>query len=688
MFQLTQATRLLPCTADVTSGWQVFSQRLQQWCCERATSLSSGSSSSSAIPSRPAVDSLPSAAASGAQQGLLVLLAEQAAKLSGRSARLKLDHFGSVRFLLGILSATARGLEIGARPSAHAFAQLRAQQQSGKTSRTGLLLAGSLQASDMSVLSCLLDGQGQMLYAPSNATVAVANTTLRHVQHCWTSLFCLFAGDAAAAAASASSPSSSSADADESDAASSILFSALQHGAVVPSTPAASAASPTGVNRVRSLLERLRAAPQQAVSVLLKPDVLSHPDDEDALPKLSARELLHEDPFELLTRCLVSHGYARADRVANSAELHGALLLLYHLSIFQCAEHLAFGQQRDNQHEWAAEYRQQVAHACSAHAGASSQPAATQEDSPSLEALFRPLLTALRQTRVPFGAAVAASATPCCLPTEAVVASFLLPFLRQAYVLLCAAHALPSSTGQSTASSRSNSVSMTDIASSSSSPAAPSSPLVLEFRSLLTTLQLPDLATALSSSHGDEVPQLFQPLVSAFGALHPTGESLTLPLLSAFVPASFIRLPSAYDALFQALSVPTTVCTQCGKAPPQPALCLCCGRLLCAKSDCCNEHHRGELTRHTSRCCPCDGLYLLLREAGTLAVSLGLAHSAGSPYADRENETDIGLRRGRPLYLTHDRLEHLRTLFAQPGAITSYSQCIHSAHSDFIALTY
>jgi E3 ubiquitin-protein ligase UBR1 len=258
--------------------------------------------------------------------------------------------------------------------------------------------------------------------------------------------------------------------------------------------------------------------------------------------------------------------------------------------------------------------------------------------------------------------------------------SFLLPFLRSALVLFRACHAV--SAPIRTHGSRRGSKATT----------AAESPLVTEFHSLLRTLHLPGLEAVLSSpQHNDgssmdttsssgvtigssssSVPLLFQPLVSAFGALYPPGVRLTLPLLSAFVPPSFIRLPAQYDALFQALSDPNTVCSTCGTTPTKPALCLQCGRLLCAQGECCRESQRGELSRHTARCCPCDGLYLLLREAGVLSVSQGLAYAAGSCYTDRENETDVGLRRGRPLHLHAERLEHLRNMAAQVGAVTSY----------------
>jgi len=120
------------------------------------------------------------------------------------------------------------------------------------------------------------------------------------------------------------------------------------------------------------------------------------------------------------------------------------------------------------------------------------------------------------------------------------------------------------------------------------------------------------------------------------------------------------------------------VCSHCGTAPEHPALCLLCGRLLCAKSSCCKESGRGELSHHTARCSPCGGAYLLLREAAVAVSSQGLTHSAGSCYADRQNELDVLLRRGRPLFLSQDRLENLRSMVAQQGAVTSFSQLKHA----------
>jgi len=670
-FQLSRALQFTAPTTD----WHATSTRLRQWTLEQATTA----------PATPAAPAIPAPLSS--QQGLLISFAEQAAKLSGRSlgagARFDRDMM-HVRFLLGCIVSTARGVEIGARHSVHAYGTL---VQAGKS----VFLEDQLQQHDLAVLACLMDGLTTLLHTPAAQWSSDPHELLRHVRSSHTALMRLFAGESAAGAASpAPLPAPAPDSMVDSNADASFLLGALQ--AINDMESSVRSSSPAAVSRLQSLMSRLRSAPQQAMSILRRNKPARHEDDLEALPLLNARDLLLEDPFELLVRCVVSSGQAvGVNRESLSAELHDVLVLLWALCVFQAALHLAFGREHDNQHAWAADFRQELNHAWQGRAARAhmdtaahnqmqdAQPAAAASsaahvgDAPLEQ--FNPLLAALRRTR--FGtdessaAAAASDAYPmCCRPTEAVLASFLLPFLRCALVLFRACHAVPAPAHASTRRG--------------SKAAAAESPLLAEFHSLVQTLHLPSLDELLSSPQGaasmdtaasgpstSSVPLLFQPLVAAFGALYPAGIRPTLPLQSAFVPASFIRLPQHYDALFQALSEPV-VCTTCGTAPAKPALCLQTGRLLCAQSDCCRVNQHGELTRHTQRCCPCAGVFLLLREAGVLSLSLGLSHPAGSCYTDRENETDVGLRRGRPLHLQADRLEALRQMVMQPGALTSY----------------
>ena len=56
------------------------------------------------------------------------------------------------------------------------------------------------------------------------------------------------------------------------------------------------------------------------------------------------------------------------------------------------------------------------------------------------------------------------------------------------------------------------------------------------------------------------------------------------------------RLPHDYNELLHAAI--HTPCAKCGSFPKKPALCLCCGALLCAKGSCCSKDDRGECMQH------------------------------------------------------------------------------------------
>jgi hypothetical protein len=87
-----------------------------------------------------------------------------------------------------------------------------------------------------------------------------------------------------------------------------------------------------------------------------------------------------------------------------------------------------------------------------------------------------------------------------------------------------------------------------------------------------------------------------------FASLYPTAErrliaARSLPLLR-LAPAALIPLPRDYSDLFQWLT--DARCAQCQTVPREPALCLVCGQLLCAATQCCRSNSQG--ARRISLC--------------------------------------------------------------------------------------
>ena len=139
-------------------------------------------------------------------------------------------------------------------------------------------------------------------------------------------------------------------------------------------------------------------------------------------------------------------------------------------------------------------------------------------------------------------------------------------------------------------------------------------------------------------------------------ALLRTGGGTTSP---------FIRLPRQFSELYNECVRRT--CNKCGILPVQPALCLLCGELVCAASDCCRKFGDEEACRHARSSHGGISAYLVVRRADTLLV-LGRKHGWwGSLYLDAHGEEDRGLRRGRPLILAPNRLNELAAMWHSNG---------------------
>ncbi|KAJ2758012.1 E3 ubiquitin-protein ligase ubr1, partial [Coemansia nantahalensis] len=123
---------------------------------------------------------------------------------------------------------------------------------------------------------------------------------------------------------------------------------------------------------------------------------------------------------------------------------------------------------------------------------------------------------------------------------------------------------------------------------------------------------------------------------------------------------SLVELPDRFDVFFEHSA--KACCPRCNGVPNDPALCLLCGGFVCAQSFCCEEDGVGECNMHMKTCGGTVGLYLLVKKCGLLLLHHDNGCFMSAPYLDQHGEVDLGLRRGRPLYLNKTRYEELRRL--------------------------
>ncbi|KAF9972936.1 hypothetical protein BGZ73_003880 [Actinomortierella ambigua] len=143
------------------------------------------------------------------------------------------------------------------------------------------------------------------------------------------------------------------------------------------------------------------------------------------------------------------------------------------------------------------------------------------------------------------------------------------------------------------------------------------------------------------------------------------------PLIGLNHPTIYelVGLPRRLDALFeQSIKF---ICPKCKTVPVDPALCLCCGTIVCCQSFCCldglDEDSRGECNIHAATCTGAIGVYLLIKKCVILLLHArnGCFHPA--PFLDEHGEADLGLRRGRPQFLNPLRYDDLRRLWLTHG---------------------
>jgi hypothetical protein len=141
-----------------------------------------------------------------------------------------------------------------------------------------------------------------------------------------------------------------------------------------------------------------------------------------------------------------------------------------------------------------------------------------------------------------------------------------------------------------------------------------------------------------------------------------------------------VDLPESYDVVYARLA--EAKCDVCHSRPPQAAICLICGIMVCAGADCCRfggPSTPGECTRHAALCGAGTGVFLLAHSSQVLLIRGIYSAYYPSPYVDAHGEQDPGLRRGKPLHLSEHRYAVLNELWLHHQVAREVSRQRNSA---------
>ncbi|KAL3318672.1 E3 ubiquitin-protein ligase ubr3 [Cichlidogyrus casuarinus] len=165
---------------------------------------------------------------------------------------------------------------------------------------------------------------------------------------------------------------------------------------------------------------------------------------------------------------------------------------------------------------------------------------------------------------------------------------------------------------------------------------------------------------AVYSDNGDSLSRKLQPRLNIwFGAILDGARDAVSPWLAnlgsvmeigrqLYTPR-LVRPPETFDELFNELH--TVPCGSTLHRHQENALCLICGRLICIVCS-----HNFSFVEHAYICNGFSGIVLEINTS-LVHVSLGTYISDwGSIYLDAYGEEDAHLKRGKPLYLNHQRL--------------------------------
>uniref|UniRef100_A0A2P2HWE1 E3 ubiquitin-protein ligase n=1 Tax=Hirondellea gigas TaxID=1518452 RepID=A0A2P2HWE1_9CRUS len=110
-----------------------------------------------------------------------------------------------------------------------------------------------------------------------------------------------------------------------------------------------------------------------------------------------------------------------------------------------------------------------------------------------------------------------------------------------------------------------------------------------------------------------------------------------------------------------------------GEKSNTPTICLVCGSIMCSQPYCCqselpNSQQKmvGPTTMHSWNCCAGSGMFLRVWDCRVIFRTgkyRGCYYSP--PYLDQYGETDLGLRRGNPLFLNNELYSRLHMMWLQ-----------------------
>jgi E3 ubiquitin-protein ligase UBR1 len=213
-----------------------------------------------------------------------------------------------------------------------------------------------------------------------------------------------------------------------------------------------------------------------------------------------------------------------------------------------------------------------------------------------------------------------------------------------------------------------------------------------EFIRLMTLLDIPLPKEALPAQHSatsrqtalaglvegwikhayPQLASIFRPLpiqpspLSAVSTKNNAGHHPTLQLEHPHI-YELIQLPSDLTKLLMQCQL--LRCKQCGNLPPEPAICLECGELLCFQSFCCQGSldGKGECNRHLEECGHSSGLFFKVKTNIITLLFQGNGCFTYSPYLDAHGEVDIGLKKGKIQFLHLVRFDELRKQWLNHG---------------------
>ncbi|KAJ1862510.1 E3 ubiquitin-protein ligase ubr1, partial [Coemansia sp. RSA 2703] len=192
-----------------------------------------------------------------------------------------------------------------------------------------------------------------------------------------------------------------------------------------------------------------------------------------------------------------------------------------------------------------------------------------------------------------------------------------------------------------------------------------------ECKRLLKLLHLPELHQIIDLDGQQRQPRMLSLIEGWLGELRAfrrrhsspmslgAGCTMAIPI-SMPTLYSLVDLPDRFEVLFERSA--KAFCPRCNGVPSDPALCLLCGGFVCAQSFCCEEDGIGECNMHMKTCGGTVGVYLLVKKCGLLLLHHDNGCFMSAPYLDQHGEVDLGLKRGRPLFINRNRYDEMKKL--------------------------